>query len=247
MRKFIVLLLFSMVTACAFGQTDYQDVVYLKNGSIIRGMIVEQVPNVSLKIETSDGSVFVYELAQVEKITKEPRKVPQGTRANAAREGAHYRGIVDVGGQIGAGTHGMDRLSLNIINGVQINPYFSIGLGTGLRLYTGESAAVIPLFADFRTTFIRDKTTPYLAVGIGYSFDASNSLRSLGFLLNPSAGIQFGLSDKIAMHVGLSYEMQRMDFVRVDHLYNGYYGTYPSFTAYTANSGALGLVVGISF
>lgn len=160
MGKFIALLVFTLFTACAFGQTEYQDVVYLKNGSIIRGMIVEQVPNVSLKIETSDGSVFVYELAQVEKITKEPRKVPQGTRANATNEGAHYRGIVDVGYQIGSGYHGMDRLSLNIINGVQINPYFSIGLGTGLRLYTGESVAVIPLFADFRTAFIREKQRP---------------------------------------------------------------------------------------
>ena len=100
----------------------------------------------------------------------------------------------------------------------------------------------------YRLIGVRDFfSRPYLAVGIGYSFDASNSLRSLGFLLNPSAGVQFDLSEKIAMHVGLSYEMQRMDFVRVDHLYNGYYGTYPSFTAYTANSGALGLVVGISF
>ena len=54
-----------------FAQSDYQDVVYLKNGSIIRGMIIEQVPNQSLKIQTADGSVFVYEMDEVEKITKE--------------------------------------------------------------------------------------------------------------------------------------------------------------------------------
>lgn len=48
-----------------------QDVVYLKNGSIIRGIIIEQVPNKSLKIKIGDGSVFVYEVADVEKITKE--------------------------------------------------------------------------------------------------------------------------------------------------------------------------------
>lgn len=38
---------------------QYVDVVYLKNGSIIRGMIIEQIPNVSLKIQTKDGSIFV--------------------------------------------------------------------------------------------------------------------------------------------------------------------------------------------
>lgn len=47
------------------------DVVYLKNGSIIKGTIIEQVPNVSLKIETRDGSVFVYKIEEIEKMTKE--------------------------------------------------------------------------------------------------------------------------------------------------------------------------------
>lgn len=50
---------------------DYVDVVYLKNGSIIRGIIIEQVPNVSIKIQTADGSVFFYKMEEVEKITKE--------------------------------------------------------------------------------------------------------------------------------------------------------------------------------
>ncbi|QQS72492.1 MAG: hypothetical protein IPP95_15195 [Flavobacteriales bacterium] len=47
---------------------EWQDVVYLKNGSVIRGMVIEQVPNVSLKIGTADGSVFVYAMDQVEKM-----------------------------------------------------------------------------------------------------------------------------------------------------------------------------------
>ena len=53
--------------------TELQDVVYLKNGSIVRGTIIEQVINVSLKIQTSDGSVFVYKIDEIEKITKEPK------------------------------------------------------------------------------------------------------------------------------------------------------------------------------
>jgi len=52
---------------------ELQDVVYLKNGSIIRGLIIEQVPNVSIKIQTSDGSVFFYKMEEIEKITKEPK------------------------------------------------------------------------------------------------------------------------------------------------------------------------------
>ncbi|PCJ65495.1 MAG: hypothetical protein COA58_08785 [Bacteroidetes bacterium] len=53
--------------------TSYIDVLYLKNGSIIRGQIIEQVPNKSLKIQTAGGSIFVYKMEEVEKIIKEPK------------------------------------------------------------------------------------------------------------------------------------------------------------------------------
>jgi hypothetical protein len=52
---------------------EYVEVLYLKNGSIIRGMIIEQIPNEQVKIKTGDGSVFVYTMDQVLKITKEPK------------------------------------------------------------------------------------------------------------------------------------------------------------------------------
>lgn len=50
---------------------EYVDVVYLKNGASIRGMIIEQIPNKQIKIRTADGSIFVYKMEEVEKITKE--------------------------------------------------------------------------------------------------------------------------------------------------------------------------------
>ena len=60
----------------AFAQTSLQDVVYLKNGSIIRGDIIEMVPGETVKIMTADGSVFVHDYADVERFSKErPGKV----------------------------------------------------------------------------------------------------------------------------------------------------------------------------
>ena len=73
MAKWFVLCFFAatfILTSAALAQ-ETQDVVYLKNGSIVRGMVIEQVPGKSLKIKTSDGSIFVYTMDEVEKITKE--------------------------------------------------------------------------------------------------------------------------------------------------------------------------------
>ena len=54
-----------------------EDVVYLKNGTIVRGTIVEQVPGVSLKIQTTGGSMFFYTLEEIAKIVKEPVLEPE--------------------------------------------------------------------------------------------------------------------------------------------------------------------------
>lgn len=64
------------------GQSDkMEDVVYLKDGSIIRGMIMEQIPGESLKIETRDGSVFVFPMDEVSRIAKEKAKIDTSVKA----------------------------------------------------------------------------------------------------------------------------------------------------------------------
>ena len=239
MKKYLALLLFALITTVSFGQSNYQDVVYLKNGSIIKGTIIEQVPNKSIKIETADRSVFVYQMDEIEKLTKEVIQGKSGGSLSNSGLQSGYKGIVELGYQIGTGDYGMDRLKLNIINGYQINPYFSLGFGTGLRYYFDAEAALIPVFADFRANFMNNKISPYLSLGVGYSFDATNDFEGVGFLLNPTVGVSFKVSDKSAMNVGLGYEMQKMDFF----YYDGYYGYYSS----SENSGAISINVGISF
>lgn len=72
MKKYLGVLLYTFIATLALGQSNYQDVVYLKNGSIIRGVILEQVRNESIKIETAGSNVFVFQMDEVEKLTKEP-------------------------------------------------------------------------------------------------------------------------------------------------------------------------------
>jgi len=74
MKKIISLLVFIFILFIGNNlkaQTNYQEIVYLKNGSIIKCLVLEQIPNVSLKIRTSEGNIFIYEMKDVEKITKE--------------------------------------------------------------------------------------------------------------------------------------------------------------------------------
>ncbi len=70
MKRFIATLLI-IIFSVSFVFASYRDVVHLKNGGIIKGTIIEQIPNQSIKIETKDGNVFVFTYDEVNKITKE--------------------------------------------------------------------------------------------------------------------------------------------------------------------------------
>lgn len=71
----------TFLTATAVAQITQRDVVYLKNGSVIKGAVLEQIPDKTVKIQTSDGSIFVFQMSEVERITKEG--VPPPTTASA--------------------------------------------------------------------------------------------------------------------------------------------------------------------
>lgn len=73
---------------------EMQDVVYLKNGSIIRGMVVEQVPGKSIKVKTADGSVFVYAMDEVERIAKE--EVPHAVTSSSGDYYAPDRSVLSI-------------------------------------------------------------------------------------------------------------------------------------------------------
>ncbi len=70
--------------AAAFAAAqEFEDVVYLKNGSVVRGTITAQelFPENSVTIETADGTTFVFKEDEIERITQER----VGERGKAAR------------------------------------------------------------------------------------------------------------------------------------------------------------------
>lgn len=71
-----LLVLFCLVPRLS-AQEPMQDVVYLKDGSVIRGQIIEQVPMISLKIQTRDGTIFVINVENITRIVREPLTEPE--------------------------------------------------------------------------------------------------------------------------------------------------------------------------
>lgn len=71
MKKLLLLVALCFCASVASAQTI--EIVHLKNGGRIRGIITEQIPNKHPKIQTSDGSIFAY---SYDKSKKSPKNSP---------------------------------------------------------------------------------------------------------------------------------------------------------------------------
>jgi hypothetical protein len=207
MKKTILILTLILSSLSLFSQSNYQDVVYLKDGSIYRGIILEQIPNESIKLEIVGKNLIVFKMEDMVKMTREPISIEKSNSVTVDDgQSNSYRGLFELGYDIGIGDNGISRFKLNIINGFQVNPHFSVGFGTGIRYFQEAEALYIPLFLDLRASILDKDVSPYVAIGTGYSMRVTNSFDA-GFMLNPTAGVTFKKSSKSSMNIGFGYDL----------------------------------------
>jgi len=70
--SFIVITLLAILCSIVVCQ-EVIDVVYLKNGDIVKGIIIENVPNNYIRIELEGGSILTYQYTEIEKFARELR------------------------------------------------------------------------------------------------------------------------------------------------------------------------------
>lgn len=232
MKKLLLLLTLLMGISFHCMAQNYTEVVYLKNGSIIRGLIIEEVPNKSLKIQTSDGSVFSYAIEEVEKITKEgyykqpkqakqvkeyrqPRQAAQvrparQAKVSASRQDSYdrpslrgYKGFVETGYAFDVSDSNADRIDITTTHGYQFNNYLFVGGGVGFTYYSDADLYSAPIFASFRANFTNKKITPFADTTAGYSVgDVEGAFATVGI------GVRFGLARKMALNLKVEYIYQ---------------------------------------
>ena len=66
------------------------DELHKKDGSIIKGKIIEVIPNETYKIQAADGSIFVVKAEEVAKITYAPVLEGKGEKSPAAAVGLAF-------------------------------------------------------------------------------------------------------------------------------------------------------------
>lgn len=241
--KKVLLVLFLLAGTITMGVAqNLQEVVYLKNGSIVRGVVIEQIPGVSLKIQTSDGSVFAYQMSEVIKITKETTNYRNGNSLrlnNNSGNKTGYMGFIDFGYTFGIGDWGVDRLELSTSHGYQFTPYLYVGAGVAANYYTDAETFGLPIFAHIRGNILDNRISPYIDFRIGYS----PLEEAQGFYMAPSVGCKI-----YSFNINFGYVMQKVRYISgatITVIGNG--ETIYNYLKDSANCGGLSLKIGFEF
>ena len=258
-KKYLFLFILCSICILSFGQKYYQDVVYLKDGSIIKGIIIEQVPYKYIKIETADKSVFVFQMYKIKKIDKEIIEIKNNRTSNFSFKSSQkkrkmlsdnktysneneiynsesalqlgYRRIIELGTIGGSGFLSYrNGLKISLINTYQFTPLFSLGVGTGLEQNFGNNITNYTALPIFADFRARFINKKVSPyISLGIGSIFDLNKDNGSFFLNPIFGISFKVSSNSVMNVGLGYE-RLGHFRNYEYYYYGYYYTNEEFS-----------------
>ena len=138
-------------STATFAQST-KDVLYLKNGSVIYGQLIEMVPEKQVKIKTADGSVFVYNTSEVDRIEKAEKEVKEqrSERKSSFRTrkiATGFKGFIDDSYSASMNGSDFNRGGLSVSLGSQILPQLFVGAGLGLEYYNEPEVLTVPVYS----------------------------------------------------------------------------------------------------
>lgn len=228
LRKILLSLIIICISITLIAQ-EKQDIVYLKNGSIIKGEIIEQKIDESVTIRTSDGNTWIFELYKIERIEYSLPKA--GFEDSFEYNKTGFTLIPEFGFLILESASGSFRpfsilipgagpLMFHLTNSYITKFRLGMGFGTGLENIDGNITA--PLYLDLRYEILDNKGTPFVMIQPGYTIiliDNNNSQYLWGGFINFGGGIRkfFSKGNSFAVCMGIRH--QEMHFHEEDRYY----------------------------
>lgn len=180
-------------------QQPYWDVIYLKNGSVIRGTIIDSSAT-GIKLENRIQDTLVYSAQEIAATAKTPKPL------KVSRQG--FYGMMEAGVQFGDSQGAV----LRAIAGYRFGWQLQTGVGIGLDDYSIRSA---PVFGDIRYDFSRKDKTLFAYGGAGVSIPWPTKKQW------PTWYAPAQKDPGLYLHTGLGYKI-RMEHSHSVHISAGY-------------------------
>ena len=201
-KKISITLIFSLLAAIIFAQND---IVYLKDGSIIHGKIVEKNDS-TLRLKALNEHLWLIPQAQILKFELESDEI--------STDSVNYIVSFELGLSVGKNSPLNYIPNFYFINGLRFHNHFSVGLGTGIDF---ADVPILPVFADFRYKFLNRKKSPVAFVQAGYAWALSEHESFYqdwnekgGYLLSAGIGGEYKISNSLIFSLSVAYHYQKL-------------------------------------
>jgi len=224
MKNILMLLIISLLSVTAFSQeatpAKTKDLVYLKDGSTLRGTIIEQVPDEYLKIGIAGGTVVELRMSEVKRIKTDKGNYafnPDGSNSKVKGfyTGYNLQGMLGQAGRTEFEQRLVVGVGIQYSLGHQFNEYVSLGGGFGLQLYDKVFGDV---FVQGRGFLPMGKITPTLALDAGYGVPLvlsginNNATQQKGGLsMRPSLGLRIATRNRADILLDVGYQFQHFE------------------------------------
>lgn len=220
-NSFVIALGFFFGYCPVFSQTPSVDVVYLKDGSIFRGEMVEYKKGGALTLRLQNGIIVVFDYEEIDKIIQTGNDLKDDNIEEFPFEkneifNTTYLWLSHFGeNELGRNTTGM---GIHYILGYQKNQWLGLGIGFGYERYFffGELGSIVPIYGHLRGYLNRRINAPYYNLSLGYNlaFKGEDKIPRHtvidtrgGIFLHPAIGFRFGSSSQADFIVDVGYQL----------------------------------------
>ncbi|NOU61170.1 hypothetical protein [Marinifilum caeruleilacunae] len=217
--KPIILFVFTIFLSTQLSAQKRIDVVQLKNGNVLKGTIVRQVPGKFLELKTLDKNFWKFDMEDVAEIRYERKRLAKFKQDSLPLKNSK----VFIHAKFGVllGSNGNDNEApFSVLCSANYRFKNGLSLGGGAGLETFEETQ-IPVFADIRYHHKIGGFNTYLFCQSGYSFaldDRDNTNyyyygdemeNEGGWLINPGIGVVFSGRGNTRLSLGIGYRYQK--------------------------------------
>ena len=222
-------------------RSQTEDVLYLKDDSIVRGELIELVVDEHVRIEILGGSQFVYTFEEIERIAEEPidiakmKRLVRGPHQHLEASNSVYGGF-HMGFAPGRDAFGWFNMGVFFEGriGYQIKPAMGFGLGISSQKYgVGEVPWTTALFAEYRTVIPTSpewSVQPTMEVGLNFLSQRTGwfgTFENEGTGLHVSPRVHIALPSRKSVHstfsLGFVYNSTKY---RINDAWSGERATY---------------------
>ena len=240
MRKTTGTLLLAIISVFVFAQNEKQDVIHFKNGTIIKGDIVELKPGDIVRIDT--GKVLDFEMEKVKKIVRDTKK-SKDKEEESIRDGfigisfgssypvSEYADDSPDNSKAGYASNG---ITINLLNlGYQFHPNMGIGLkwfGSGHlnqeyededNIWSNGGILIGPLLVIPMRDIMSLELKPMIGTGATIlDKEDGNNLEGFGTSYHLGANLRFDIHNRWRITGGINYTSLNPDFENADRELN---------------------------